>query len=104
MLAPSTARCARHREHAQGLREMRLVEHPALELDGTRTAGALERLDNGARVTQFFLVGHVALVDQVDLVRMDRDLAGEAGATRRANLALQPLAIPKVRGERVDGL
>ena len=56
------------------------------------------------RVSEFGCIGCIAVVDRRHLIGVDRDLAGEAGATRQPDLVLETLAIAEVGRERVDRL
>jgi hypothetical protein len=83
-------------QQTQGLRQMRLVNHFAVELQGASAAGLSECVDDALRVLQFFGRGGKACVDDGDLVRVYGQLAAEALAARAAHIGLQAFVVAKV--------
>src|SRR5687768_15750785 len=70
------------REHASRARQMRSVEHLALVGYDAGAAGGSERRHDGLRRGDGRRRGLECLIQHGDLVRMDRELAGEAVALR----------------------
>lgn len=91
-------------QQTQGLRQMRLVNHFAVELQSTRASGLREGVDDALRILQFFGRGGEALVDDGDLVRVYGQFAAEALAACTPHIGLQALVVAKVNRQRVNGL
>ena len=83
-------------QQTQGLRQMRLVNHFAVELQGADAASLGERVDDALRVLQFFGRGGKACVDDGHLVRVYGQLAAEALAACTPHISLQAFVVAKV--------
>ena len=64
--------------------------------------GALERLDDAARLFELGRARREAFVDGLDLLRMDERLADEAEETAPAGVAAQTILIGEVGPNAVD--
>mmetsp|Transcript_25092 Transcript_25092/g.58933 ORF Transcript_25092/g.58933 Transcript_25092/m.58933 type:complete len:215 (+) Transcript_25092:478-1122(+) len=89
-------------QDALSLLEMRDVHHLPFETEGSGLA--LCRLQKLSRLGYLLAAGRKSSIDHIDLVRMDRKLAIEAGVSRGFAFRPQALQIFQVRVDRVDGL
>src|SRR5690606_24569031 len=84
--------------------EMRHVQHLAIEPDGAKPRVLLENVDDAARVGDFLRARAESAVDNLDLRRMDRELADKTHAAIAQAFGLKSLGITEVEEHTADRL
>ena len=76
--------------------QVRFVDHLAIELNRTCTSRLGKRVNDALGMLQFFWCGLKALVDDGNLVGVNRQFTAEALSSGALNICLQALGIAKV--------
>src|SRR4029453_2487421 len=87
-----------------GAPAVRDVIHPALDGHDPAIPGSGKGVDDGPRLRNGGGARGEGPVDDVDLVRVDRELGGEAVAHRRRAFGTEAIAVTEVELDRVDRL
>src|SRR5215468_4920703 len=93
----------RSAERAAGARELRPVEHLAVERHDAGAARGLERGDDAPRGRDLVEIRAKRAIEDLDLRGVDRELADEAVAPRVRRLAREALFVPQVEAHGVEG-